>query len=358
MSIPVSYDLAAFNIAQQVKFKEDINQKEARLGVWKITHSIYYVSSSECKLAKIWFDFLRLIGLVADSKDKIFVGLANASEKQFDHIETAFNSPKFKELTHEIKEQAASIERLNKRQAKSKKKLQTLENENVSSGQKWSAKADKLISENKALGDKITTITKTNDELLKSKNALTENLHLLKIELAEASNSQKHSQEAISNHRNDKDQMMLQLKTMQKKIDEHASKTEEHEKKLSSVTKSYEDLQKEKAVLHVQIKSKDETIAKLQQDKKLLISEKNHDEKKLQDNADELEKVKKEHHHHITKQGLDLEIVNAQLKKEALIKEDDLKKKDEEISNLKAQITALTTKGKDANAPKQGEKTE
>ena len=90
-SITLSYDQAAFNIAQTVKFNIDTHKTEGRLGAWKFSSSLYYVSSTEGKITKLWYDFLVLIGLVIDQKDSRFQNIQKYSVTEFNKLEQEFN---------------------------------------------------------------------------------------------------------------------------------------------------------------------------------------------------------------------------------------------------------------------------
>lgn len=335
MSIPVSYDLAVLNIAQQVKFKEDINPKEARLGVWKFTHSLYYVSSSDCKIAKLWFDFLKLIGLIVDTKDKKFTEVVDASANKFGQVEHIFNAQKYEDIT-KISNRLIMVKQNVKAQ---KQQILELTQEKAD----FSKKAEVAIKD------------------------LTDNVNRLKGEVASASNAskvsnedaQKQKQALEAEHSNvlkEKDNQIVQLKSQMDGLKGDAQQKEEQVKKTlqdqlaqkdkslaekDQICKNFkltiDDLQREKAHLQEQLRAKEEQIKTKTNENAALQSEKKHNEKQHQDHALNVVKMKDEHNRAIKKQFLETEDYRVQYEK----KKTTVEEQDNEIKQLKAQIEAL-----------------
>jgi chromosome segregation ATPase len=328
MSIPVSYDLAVLNIAQQVKFKEDINPKEARLGVWRFTHSLYYVSSSDCKIATLWFDFLKLIGLIVDTKDKKFTEVVDASANKFGQVEHIFNTQKYEDIT-----------KISNRLIKAKQILKAQKEQIL-----------QLTQEKATLSSKAETLSKDNEVVIKQ-------IQNANKTISEDAQKQKQALEAeYSNGLKEKDNQIAQLKSQLDGLKGDAQKKEEQVKKTlqdqlaqkdkslaekDQVCKNFklnvDDLQRDKAHLQDQVKAKDEQIKKMTNENAALLSEKKHNEKQHQDHAIHVVKLKDDHNRQIKQHALDTQEVQVQYKKAIMTIED----KDNEIKQLKAQIDTL-----------------
>ncbi len=129
MSISLSYDVAAFNIVQSIQFNSDAKKTEGRLGAWRFTSSLFYVSSTDWKIKKIFFDFLVFIGVVIDQKDSKFQSIYNSSTAQFNKLEQEYNKEHISKQNSEKEDFQKQIQALTKSVENLKKNLSALENE-------------------------------------------------------------------------------------------------------------------------------------------------------------------------------------------------------------------------------------
>ena len=370
MNITVSYDLAAFNIAQEVKFKEDINPKEARLGAWKFSHSLYYVCSSDNKIAKLWFDFLKLIGLIVEAKDPKFAQVLNASGDKFGKMEHTFNTQKYEDFNKEKQELAGIITKLSQRLIKRKGHLNDRKNQIQQLTQDKAAlskQTENLVKENNSFLKQLDEMRKKNEEYLATSKTLTDDVNKLTGDLAFASGSIKTlSYELLKQKQNlvavhsaeleDKDHKLAELKSQIDSLNGEAQKNQDAAKKSlqeqlalkdKSITEKEqicknlqmkaEALQTDKTHLQEKLTAKEEQIKSLKQENSALQSEKKHNEKQHQDHGLQLVKLKDEHTRQLKKYDLDTQDFKVKYEKAEMA----IEEKDNKIKQLEAQIEAL-----------------
>jgi myosin heavy subunit len=229
MSIPISSKVASYNAAQLVKFKNDPKPNEGRLGVWIFDYSFYYVSSTQFKISKIWFDFLRLIGLVIDHTNAAkYENIRVSTTRTFDKIDAEFYEERNTETENEITKLRSQLSKRDQEMAQ----LKVDKEESRASKETLQTKLNDLNQVNQKLKDELQV---TQNLLALSTKALeTERVAKKKLEEQFAGESK--------THRGQIDNLHATVKEKEKIIEEQAKKLTEAQKEVEQLQVSHASL--------------------------------------------------------------------------------------------------------------------
>jgi hypothetical protein len=280
MSISLSYDRAAYNIAQTVKFNTDVNKSEGRLGAWKFTSSLYYVSSTEWKIVKLWYDFLVLIGAVIDQKNDKFQNIANLSSTQFNKLEQEFNKEEIAKQNATHQELTQQISKLNGDVQDHKASLTVLKGQ-CSDG----------LAQIKSVQQKAESSAAENSRLLKQIQNLTQTLQDKEKDLKDA-----HAQ------------MDAQKRQMEDNIQVVSKNYDSSKKEIETLNDKFAKIQQENTKLLAEKKQKRGIQAKEIQDLKKKITELESHPKESTSTSEHIEEDKKEATASAHKDNTDLKV--------------------------------------------------
>ncbi len=230
MSLSLSYNDAAFNLGQILNFTKDSNQNEGRLGVWRFSHSVYYISSSDCKISRIWFDFLHFIGLIVDHNDPSFKVIKDSSAVVCDRLYSEFHKPGHDPDNVDLAAAKYTISVLQKENDDKSRQLKEYETKDKKQTDLQKSVKDlksQLDTQKKQYEDKIQELNKKLD--------LKEPLHLLGHPHHPAATSLPKDEQHESKLRSDLLNEKRMHHTLQKKVEELEEKNKELSKQLISM---------------------------------------------------------------------------------------------------------------------------